>query len=134
MVVIFHFLTINFQRYESWESEKTLDDMEVYEWEKNLSYKNVINLLKQTHPELDISNLQPEWQENLNQYKEVVESLFNDNKGMDFTLHITQGKYGNYKALSLQSPSHNESVTSDRGGSTGVMPVIIRTTECRYLC
>lgn len=101
MVVIFHFLTINFQRYESWESEKTLDDMEVYEWEKNLSYKNVTNLLKQTHPELDISNLQPEWQENLNQYKEVVETLFNDNKGMDFTLHVTQGKYGNYKALSL---------------------------------
>lgn len=70
-----------FQRYESWESEKTLDDMEVYEWENNLSYKNVISLLERMYPEVDVSNLTPEWQDNLNQYKEAIEPLFNDNKG-----------------------------------------------------
>ncbi|KAG8297613.1 28S ribosomal protein S35, mitochondrial [Homalodisca vitripennis] len=68
-------------RFESWEKEKSLDDMEYYEWETNQSYQNVISLLSQTYPDLDMNSLPEEWTHKLKEYKAAIELLFNNSRG-----------------------------------------------------
>ncbi|KAJ1524835.1 hypothetical protein ONE63_009703 [Megalurothrips usitatus] len=69
-------------KVETWESEKTLEDMEVYEWDKNVSSKALASILKWTpdklgksvfHEPLKSEELKPEHLAYGAAVKEVVE-------------------------------------------------------------
>uniref|UniRef100_A0A1B6EIQ9 Small ribosomal subunit protein mS35 mitochondrial conserved domain-containing protein n=1 Tax=Cuerna arida TaxID=1464854 RepID=A0A1B6EIQ9_9HEMI len=83
-------------RFESWEKEKSLDDMEYYEWETNQSYQNVISLLSQTYSDLDMNSLPEEWTHKLKEYKAAIELLFNNSRDEDVS------KIDQYKAASIK--------------------------------
>jgi len=83
-------------RYEKWEKEKALEDMECYEWEKNQSYKNVADLLSRSHGQDDISNLPKDLANTIHEYKTAIEELFNN------SLNEDDAGLEQYKAASLK--------------------------------
>lgn len=68
------------QNVEPWEAEKSEEDMEYYDWEKNKSKKTYITLKywpqKIDPSEMDKISLDDD--DKAKEYKEAVTSLFND--------------------------------------------------------
>lgn len=62
---------------EDWESEKSLDDMEYYDWNTNASKQNVLSWIKGADANIDVANLPKEWSEKCQLYKSKIEDLFN---------------------------------------------------------
>uniref|UniRef100_A0A1B6D709 Small ribosomal subunit protein mS35 mitochondrial conserved domain-containing protein n=1 Tax=Clastoptera arizonana TaxID=38151 RepID=A0A1B6D709_9HEMI len=79
---------------EHWESEKTLEDMEYYDWESNQSYKNVLKLLNGWVPNLEINNLPKTIKEIVDEYKDAIQILFNKGEDDDYL--------NNYKKSSVK--------------------------------
>ncbi|KAK7871324.1 hypothetical protein R5R35_007588 [Gryllus longicercus] len=84
------------QKTEPWESEKTVADMEYYDWEQNVSYKNVLGTLNWPQSVKDTENfkLTPEMEE----YKKAISDLMN--KGEDLYT-ISKYKEATKKLLNL---------------------------------
>jgi hypothetical protein len=55
--------------------------MECYEWENNQSYKNTMDLISKTYPDVDVQNLPPELSSKLQEYKAAIEDIFNNSRG-----------------------------------------------------
>ncbi|XP_067012786.1 small ribosomal subunit protein mS35 [Anabrus simplex] len=75
------------QKVEPWESEKTLEDMEYYDWDKNPSRPNALRVLnwpKNIEEDTNVVVMTP----TLQQFKEAVSELMNEGEN-DQTL----GKY-----------------------------------------
>lgn len=62
---------------ENWESEKSLDDMEYYDWDTNASKENVLSWIKGADTNVDLTNLPEDWSQKCQQYKSRIQDLFN---------------------------------------------------------